>query len=257
MKKSVKSNFRVLYFSFKNPKTKRMFMIFISLILIFIAINMLNSNLKQRPAKQVFSYNNSATTVIVDAGHGGEDGGSISPNNILEKDVNLAIALKLKDFLILNGFNVIMIREEDVSIYDKNNKTLHQKKVSDINNRIKIANDNKDAIYISIHQNTFPQESVRDTQVFYSKGNEQSKTLAKIIQDKFIKEFNQKGNRAIKQAYNDILLMKKIENVAVLIECGFLSNPQEEKMLTDEAYQAKIAFTIMSSLYEFLIKQAA
>lgn len=258
-------NFRLIILNFNNPLTKKVFIIFTVLVFLFIVLNIVNGAMRLKEKNEVtpeatqktfFSFNNHTTTVIIDAGHGGEDGGAVSPNEIFEKDINLKIALKLKEFLILNGFNVIMIREDDISIYDEKNRTLHQKKVSDINNRIDIANANKDAIYISIHQNNFTQlQSVSGSQVFYTKNNAQSKVLAKIMQDKFIKELSQKGNRQIKQVDKDIKLMNDINNVAVLIECGFLSNQQEETLLRDENYQSKIAFTIMNSLYEYLIQQ--
>ncbi|MBQ3380112.1 MAG: N-acetylmuramoyl-L-alanine amidase [Clostridia bacterium] len=191
--------------------------------------------------------------IVIDAGHGGVDGGAVSPGGTLEKDINLAVALNLRSILILNGFDVIMTRESDISIYDPEaeNGSIHDKKVSDINNRIAILREHPDAILISIHQNTFFDPSVCGTQVFYVK-NEQSRRLAGIMQECLSSGLKEDKQKAPKEAYDTIKLMNSIDNTGVLVECGFLSNPDDEAKLLREDYREQIAVCILNALNEFL-----
>ncbi len=189
-------------------------------------------------------------TIIIDAGHGGEDGGA-TDNGVSEKDVNLDIALKLRDLLILSGYNVVMTRETDMSIYDPSAQTISEKKVSDLHNRLSIINSSEDNILISIHQNKFEQSQYSGAQIFYSDNNTQSSILAESIR-KSITGFLQPDNtRELKIGGNNIYILNKATVPAVIVECGFLSNPDEAKKLSDEHYRTQMAFSIYCGFLEY------
>ena len=179
--------------------------------------------------------------VVIDAGHGGEDGGAVSVSGFPESGYNLAIALRLQELIRLLGYDTKMIRTEDVSVYT-NGQTLSQKKGSDLKERVRIVNESDGAILLSIHQNHFPDPELHGAQVFYGKA-EESEALAKQIQDLFLASVNKGSRRQIKKA-EGVYLMEHILVPGVLIECGFLSNPQEENLLRDPEYQKKLSAVI-------------
>ena len=188
-------------------------------------------------------------TVVIDAGHGGEDGGAVSCTGVKESEINLAIALKLGDLLHLMGYRTRMIRTTDVSVYTSGNN-LAQKKVSDLRERVRTVNDTENAVLVSIHQNTFPEARYSGAQVFYN-GVGESAVLAESLQERFGTLLNPGSKRAIKRA-DGIYLMENVRCTAVLAECGFLSNPAEEAKLRDEDYQRKISAVIAGTLGNFL-----
>lgn len=190
-------------------------------------------------------------TVIIDAGHGGEDGGAISSSGLLEKDINLSIALTLQKLFTQSGFEVVMTRTEDKAIYSENCESLREKKVSDIHNRTNICNQNQNNIFISIHQNKFEQSKYSGTQVFYSSNNILSSELAECIQNVIKGTLQKNNNRQCKPSDDNVYILKHAEVPAILIECGFLSNPQEEASLKTEQYRNQLAFAIFSGFLEF------
>lgn len=187
-------------------------------------------------------------TIIIDAGHGGEDGGAVSCTGVPESRINLEIALRLRDLCHLLGYNTCMIRTEDISVYTEGN-TLAAKKASDLRQRVRIVNSTNRGVLISIHQNTFSDNRYDGAQVFYAL-TEGSKELADLLQSNLILNLNQDSHRNSKQA-NNVFLMQHIIRTGVLIECGFLSNPEEEARLRDRAYQIKICCVIASSLGQY------
>ncbi|MDR0739264.1 MAG: N-acetylmuramoyl-L-alanine amidase [Oscillospiraceae bacterium] len=188
--------------------------------------------------------------MIIDAGHGGEDSGTISAKGVYEKDINLKVAKILKDLMLSSGFEVIMTRETDTSIYDKTALTLRQRKVSDLNNRLKIANSNKNAILVSIHQNSIAQKTCKGSQVFYSTSDKFSQILAENVKKTF-NLIDPKNKRQVRPANNDIFLLKNVKTPAILVECGFLSNPEEAEKLTNFNYQKQVAFAIFLGYIEY------
>ena len=186
--------------------------------------------------------------VIVDAGHGGVDPGAIGKNGVNEKEVNLAIALDLRDILIVNGYEVVMIREEDTAINDPQYKKISQVKTSDLKKRLKIIESYPDAITVSIHQNKFGQEQYHGAQMFYGRHNEKSKLLAEILQNTFREDLQPDNTRAIKRSTSDVYILHNAKNPIVLVECGFLSNWQDCENLCNEEYQQKVAFTIFKGI---------
>lgn len=179
------------------------------------------------------------TTVVIDAGHGGADGGAVSVTGIHESGLNLEIALRLEDLLHFLGAETKMIRSTDISVYTEG-KTIAQKKVSDIHERVRMVKETPNALLISIHQNHFSQSKYRGAQVFYAAG---SQDLAKSIQNTIAAQVDRNNHRECKPA-RDIYLLEHITCPAVLVECGFLSNPMEELLLRDSTYQKKLAAAI-------------
>lgn len=191
-------------------------------------------------------------TVIVDAGHGGDDGGAIGIDGTVEKDINLDIALKLEKILKFYGFNVIMTRTQDVMTCDDGLDSLRKRKISDIHNRFELMRKNPDAIFISVHQNKFKDSSQHGTQVFYSGNDERSKELAEAIQTSVTLILQRKNDRVVKKSGSGIYLIYHAKIPAVLVECGFISNSDEVKKLKDESYRMKLAILIADGLLKYL-----
>ncbi len=189
-------------------------------------------------------------TIIIDAGHGGEDGGA-EVDGILEKDVNLAISKKVADFLRLHGYPVKEIRTEDKAIYAEDAVTLRDKKVSDLQNRVQLFNEHEDNIVVSIHQNKFSHTKYHGTQLFYSPNHPDSEKLARAIQTSVVMLLQNDNTRELKPSGGDIFVLKNAEVPAVIVECGFLSNENERKMLTDETYQQEIAYAIAMGVIDY------
>lgn len=190
----------------------------------------------------------SSNTVIIDAGHGGVDPGAIGANGSIEKDINLNIALALRDMLITNGYTVIMTRESDVALHDEKYKKIGQIKTSDLKNRLKLVNDNSDAITIMIHQNHFTEEKYNGAQMFYGRLNPQSQILAEALRQSFKGNLQPNNARQTKRSTKDVYVLHNAKSPIVLAECGFLSNYAESELLSNEEYQQKVAFTLYSGI---------
>ena len=190
-------------------------------------------------------------TIVIDAGHGGVDGGATSCTGILESKFNLEIALKLNDLMHLLGYQTRMIRTEDISVYTAG-ETIAAKKVSDLRQRAKMVNETENALLLSIHQNTFPDSRYSGPQVFYGPEGE-SGVLAEKLQGVFCEALNPGSNRRAKKA-DGIYLMQHIDCTGILVECGFLSNPEEEAALRSPNYQRKICCVIAATVGTFLTK---
>ena len=182
--------------------------------------------------------------IVIDAGHGGIDGGAVSCTGVLESQINLEIALKLNDLFHLLGIKTKMIRTTDCSIYTQGN-TIASQKISDLKERVRITNSTENGILISLHQNNFIQAQYRGAQVFYAQ-TKGSAEFAKQLQSSFVEYLNTGSNRKIKKS-NCVYLMDHITCTGVLVECGFLSNPEEEAMLRNTDYQQKICCVIASA----------
>ena len=190
-------------------------------------------------------------TVIVDAGHGGADGGAVAVDGSAEKDYNLSIALKLRDILTLNGFNVIMTRTDDTMTCDDGLSTQRQKKVSDIHNRFSLTEKYPEAIYVSIHQNKYSDPAQHGTQVFYSKNNLKSKLLAEEIQHSIITNLQPDNKRAVKKTGTEIFILYHSKIPTVLVECGFISNYSDLQKIKDENYQSLLAIVIAQGILNY------
>lgn len=187
---------------------------------------------------------------IIDAGHGGVDGGAVSCTGAYESHLNLEIAIRLNDLMHLLGYDTIMIRTTDISIYTSGN-SISAKKSSDLKERVRIVNETPNAILLSIHQNHYPDSYYSGAQMFYPQTTG-SKELAGMLQNAFQKVLNPNNNRQIKPVQG-VYLMRNINKTGVLIECGFLSNREEEAMLRSVDYQKKICCVIASVCSEYLL----
>lgn len=189
--------------------------------------------------------------IVVDAGHGGEDGGATGKSGVPEKTINLAIARNLSEFLTASGFRVVMTRTDDVSTADANLSTVRERKVSDLHNRLKLVTEQGDCIFVSIHQNHFTQSRYNGTQVFYSGNNSDSKILAENIRSRVVSLLQKDNTRETKPATSSIYLLWQAKVPAVLVECGFLSNEAEEAKLNDPIYQKQMAFAVYCGLLDY------
>lgn len=187
--------------------------------------------------------------IVIDPGHGGEDGGAVSCTGRMESEYNLAISRRLDDLLHLLGYRTRMTRTSDVSIYTTGS-TLAQKKVSDLKERVRIVNETGNALLVSIHQNQFSDSRYSGAQVFYAKTTG-SKELGQKLQTELVSALNPGSNRKSKPV-SGVYLLENISCTGVLIECGFLSNPQEEARLRDEDYQKALCCVIAASLHQYL-----
>ena len=192
----------------------------------------------------------SGKTVVVDAGHGVPDEGAESSNGTTEAQTNLKIALKLQNLLEQSGCTVILTRSDENAIYDMDSKTLKQKKISDIHNRVKIGNESAADIFVSIHLNKIPQSEYDGWQTFYKEGSEEGGKLAKIIQSS-LNDAIQKENNRVAKTIDNVYIIKHVEIPTAIVECGFLSNPAEEKLLLDDEYQNKLAWGIYNGIVNY------
>lgn len=191
-------------------------------------------------------------TVVIDAGHGGVDSGAVSADGIMEKNINLDIAMKLNDILVSYGIKTVMIRSSDTDISDEGCESIREKKVSDIHNRFDIVNETADSILVSIHQNFYEEPKYSGTQVFYSPNDDESRLLAECIQQSVVSSLQKENTRRVKASGDSIYLLYRAQRPSVMVECGFLSNPDEAKKLNDEEYRRQLALFIADGILNYL-----
>lgn len=200
-----------------------------------------------RLSKQVVALHRNKTTIVIDVGHGGSDPGKVGIQGIKEKDVNLAIARYLKDYLIAEDYTVYMTRETDQGLYDE---SVSNKKKSDLSNRIQFLQKKNASCMISIHQNSYPDTIQHGAQTFYYEGRDEDKNFAQYVQDSLL-AFDPSNTRQIK-SNTSYYILKNAQVPSILIECGFLSNPEETANLTDPNYQKQIAYAIAIGTCRYL-----
>lgn len=189
--------------------------------------------------------------IVIDAGHGEPDGGAVGADGELEKDLNLQIAQFLQGYLEQSGVEVIMTRADDNGLFDKLTGSIRQKKRSDLNTRVKMVNELDVDLCISIHMNKFTDSRYSGPQVFYSTNQTSSKNLAQIVQTEMISVLEPASKREIKPG-SDIYLLKHVKVPTILVECGFLSNPEEARKLQDSDYQNRVAWSLYCGIIKFL-----
>lgn len=233
-----------------NSSVFRIVLLTVSMLLLFTALQFIILNLG------ISNVNGSnidgSYTVIVDAGHGGEDGGAIATDGTYEKDYNLDIAVKLEKILKVYNINVIMTRTEDTMTCDKGLVTQREKKVSDIRNRLKMIKSSAKPIFVSIHQNKFSDSNQKGAQVFYSPNNIKSKILADSIQNSISSTVQINNKRKTKPSGTEIYLLYHSTVPSVLVECGFLSNEEDLFNLKNDDYRTEIAFIIADGIIKFI-----
>ena len=188
--------------------------------------------------------------IILDAGHGTPDEGAESSSGTTEAEINLKIALKLQNLLEQSGATVILTRSDENAIYDIDSNTLREKKISDIHNRVKIGNESSSDIFVSIHLNKISQQQYYGWQTFYKPNNEGSKKLAQSLQDN-LNEAIQRENHRVPMQLDSVYIMKHVEIPIAIVECGFLSNPEEEQLLLTDEYQDKLAWGIYNGITDY------
>lgn len=186
--------------------------------------------------------------VVIDAGHGGDDPGKVGINQVLEKDVNLSIARKVKQYLEAQDIRVVMTREDENGLYDSD---APNKKVQDMKRRVALIEEVHPAITVSIHQNSYPEEYVHGAQVFYYESSRESQRLADLVQGQLLEKLDPENHRQIK-ANDSYYLLKKTDIPIVIVECGFLSNQTEAALLSQEDYQDRVAWAIHMGILQYL-----
>ena len=186
--------------------------------------------------------------IILDAGHGGEDCGTIGVNGIYEKDINLRMAFILQEYFELAGYKVFLTREEDKLLYREEENIYGQRKIYDLKNRLLFAEKIDNAIFISLHMNSYPIEKYCGLQVWFQSNSEISYSIATSIQEHVAKTIQPDNTRKIKAADKNIYLLDRLKHPAVLIECGFLSNAEECEKLSEDNYQKELSFVIFCAI---------
>lgn len=219
----------------------------IMVLMLLIGVIAASQKLSQYVSSTNVKTGDLSRTIIIDPGHGGGDPGKVGINNALEKDLNLQISKKLKSILEEKGYTVIMTRTSDAGL---NSSDDTNKKIADMKKRVALINNTNPPLVVSIHQNSYPQESIKGAQVFYYSHSKEGETAAKVLQTA-LKAVDPDNNRQAK-ANDTYYLLKKTKPATVIVECGFLSNSAEAKKLTTEDYQNEIAEAVCSGIIQYL-----
>lgn len=228
---------------------KKIIIIALVLIVIFLSIYIISFKVD----KTVISVNATAITskvVVIDAGHGKPDEGAVGLYGTTEEAINLKIAMKLQALVEQSGGIVYLTRSNENGIYSSQAKSIREKKISDVKNRVIIGNGQDVDIFISIHLNKYPSGTYSGWQTFYQQGNEESIRLAKCVQDSLNNTISKPNNR-VPLVLKGVYLMDHIQNTTITVECGFLSNEEEARLLNDDSYQDKLAWGIYIGIQEF------
>lgn len=230
---------------------KRMLPLYSIIFLLFLVIAQVSSEVVTALAEH--SPIPDRSHIVIDAGHGGIDGGAISCTGVSESIINLQIAEKINDLVHFFGYETVMLRKSDTSLHT-DGKTIAQQKISDLKNRVATINQTSNALVISIHQNTFSDRQYSGSQVFYAANGSKSEELAKHLQSSLMIYLNPENQRTVRKA-KGIYLMEHIQCTGVLIECGFITNPEEELKLRNVQYQKKLSAVIACATSTFLSEQ--
>ena len=240
---------------------KRMLLIVFTLIMSISVCQMNTKNIEKvnkyienkENTKMVNAVPVSNKVIVIDAGHGNPDGGAVGNTGTIEADINLKIALKLQKVLEESGAVVILTRSDENGIYDNEEESIGKKKVSDIKNRVKIGNKSSADIFVSIHLNKLEQKQYDGWQTFYKKSSDDGKKLAECIQNALNENMDKENNRIAKNIDN-VYIIKNVEIPTTIVECGFLSNYEEEEKLRKEEYQDKLAYGIYIGIMNYFYK---
>lgn len=232
-------------------KKKYVSILFLAFILF---ASMISSDKSVKVMKNIFNHNRlqkadaEKIVIVIDPGHGGRDPGKVGINNVLEKDINLSISLKLKKLLEQNDIKVVMTREDDQGLYSASDT---YKKRADMNHRVEMIRSSKADLAVSIHQNSFPEEYVKGAQVFYYTHSEEGKQMAEIIQDQVKKTIND-GNHRVAKSNSNYFMLKQPDCPIVIVECGYVTNQKEAILLQNEEYQEKMAWGIHLGIMQYI-----
>ena len=227
------------------------FVFCISILIIIFISNKHKEDTPELPDTTQESKYENCPVVIIDAGHGGEDGGAVGIDGTLEKDLNLSIALELDALLRANGITTRLTRTEDILLYDRISDYQGHKKAQDMAKRLSISEEYEKAVFVSIHMNSFPQEKYKGLQVYYSVNSPNSLMLAQKIQTLISKNLQPDNTRSIKAAGSSIYLLDRIYHPAILIECGFLSNRDDCNDLNSPSYRSNLCYIIATAICDY------
>ena len=234
---------------------KRMSRAIAGVLVVIVALSVTIGLLATNYGEELLIYAQSASQdekiIIIDAGHGGEDPGAVGDNGILEKDINLDVALEMGSIFEEKGYVVVYTRTDDRLLYTEAENIKGIRKISDLKNRCKFAAKYPSSLFISVHMNSFGDSKYSGTQVYYKEGNEGSKMLADTVQNRVKKDLQHENNRKIKSG-KDIYVLNNISNDAILIECGFLTNKDECKKLSEKEYQKQLSLSIVCGIIEYM-----
>ncbi|WP_352405139.1 N-acetylmuramoyl-L-alanine amidase CwlD [Sporanaerobacter acetigenes] len=218
------------------------------IVVVLILIIFLAVFHKEKVATTYLPINNKV--IGIDPGHGGTDPGAVGRNGTSENEINLSIALKLKRFIEQSGGIVVITRDDLNGLYTEDLDPSKTKKIEDLKKRREIIDEGDCDIFLTIHLNSFPQSKYYGAQTFYKDGCEKSKKLAEIVQEE-LKNVLDQNNKRMPQKRDDVYLLREVKSPSILIECGFLSNPGEEKLLAEEKYQEKIAWAVYIGIIRY------
>ena len=222
------------------------FLIFLIVLLIVIGFSMI---IKTHKAN--IQAKNDEFVVVIDCGHGGPDGGAVAADGTVEKNINLRLGFQLRELLTSYGYKVVMTRDKDEFICDDQNASLREQNISDLHNRLKIAESYSNSIFISLHMNKFSEVDSWGSQLFYSPNNKRSQPLAELIRNRLLSD-TQKGNdRVLKEMDDSVYIIYNATHPALLLECGFLSNVKERENFKDNAYRSKFVYDIFCGINDF------
>lgn len=223
---------------------------FILIILMISVVSFAINNAKLENTISTVSLPASGKTIVLDAGHGYPDEGAESANGVSEANINLIITKKVQSLLEQSGCNVILTRSDENGIYDLNAMTLREKKVTDIKNRVKIGNESSADVFVSIHLNKIPQSQYYGWQAFFKQNDKESEELAKSLQEELNSSIQRENKREALKITGKYII-EHVEIPIAIIECGFLSNPEEERLLQQNEYQDRIAWGIYNGIMDY------
>ena len=239
-------------------KNSVLFIVFTATFIILLLLLIFLKQHVEKTKKENFVFSSEKKIIVIlDAGHGGEDGGASGKNGILEKDLNLSICTKIGERLKQAGVVVLYTRTEDTLLYDKNVDYTNRKKALDLAARVNFAQNTPNCIFISIHMNSFSETRYKGLQTYYSKNNPLSHSLALQIQTAVKSNIQPENNRKIVKASGNIFVLDRLECPAVLIECGFLSNAEEARLLSTEIYQNQLSEIIAEEIKKYVEKYSS
>ena len=237
-----------------NVKKHKMLIAFVSVILVFVlSVSVTVSAVERIHRSELFisasTEINNEKIIVIDPGHGGEDCGAVGVDGTLEKDIALSLAFEVGKMLEERGYAIVYTRTTDTLLYKPEENIKGIRKISDLKNRCIVGKSYPDSVFVSLHLNSFAQEKYSGLQVYYSENNEESRKIADSVQNRVRQDVQKTNNRVIK-AGKDIYILENLDNPAILIECGFLSNKEECKKLSEKEYQKQLSFSIVCGIIE-------
>lgn len=233
-----------------NTFIKRYMIIAVLLLMTIVCFELSEKNMLENKVLQANATPITNKTIVLDAGHGLPDEGAVGFSGTTEQAINLSIVLKLQKLIEQSGANVVLTRSDENGIYSADSTSIRNKKISDIKNREYITDNSNGDVYISIHLNKYQDSKYSGWQTFYQTNNENSKKLATIVQEQLCKNIDE-SNKRVPMAIKGVYLMEHIDITGIVVECGFISNPEEEQLLKEDSYQTKLAWGIYTGIQQY------